>query len=151
MRHRIDHDADSLCNFQADLVTAMSTGKIPTRAFPGFMAAFNQTILCVTSTGRVAMVLGDVEVGDCVFAVRGVTMPFFLRPTTPDDSYSGVKERLGIKRFYKFVGGSYVHGIMDGEVFNMVDGTTLREECITPRNGLGIIRCIITTKLEIEV
>ena len=78
--------------------------------------------------GHFALVLGDAAVGDHVFVAHDATNPFILRPTVDDESFDGVRERRGISTFYNFVGGSYVHGIMDGEVLNMIDGVTVREE-----------------------
>lgn len=45
-----------------------------------------------------------------------------------DQGFSEVKETHRISTFYKFIGGSYAHGIMDGEVLDMIDGMTVREE-----------------------
>jgi hypothetical protein len=35
-----------------------------------------------------------------------------------------------ISTLYQFIGGSYVYGIMDGEVLDVIDGTVMREESV---------------------
>jgi len=76
------------------------------------------------------MVHGDVEVGDHVFVARGATNPFILRPFANDDTFSELQNRLGTSTFYEFMGGSYVHGIMDGEVLAYMDKLGVHEETI---------------------
>jgi hypothetical protein len=71
-----------------------------------------------------------VEVGDHVFIARGATYPLILRPTTHDEPFKATKTALGISTFYKLVGGAYVDGIMDGEVVEMIDGVTIKEEAV---------------------
>jgi hypothetical protein len=76
------------------------------------------------------LVFGDPKIGDHIFFARGATNPLVLRPVVDDQGFSEVKETHRISTLYKFIGGSYVHGIMDGEVLDMIDGMTVREESV---------------------
>ena len=67
-----------------------------------------------------ALVLGDLQVGDRIFVARGATNPFVLRPAVADESYNAVKKANRVATLHRFVGGSYIHGIMDGEVQEMI-------------------------------
>ena len=105
--------------FAADLEVAMRS-ELPTRLFQELKTKLNNKVLCTTSTGHVALVLGEAQVGDRVFVARGATNPFVLRPAVADKTYDEVKEANGVSTLYRFVGGSCVHGIMDGEVLEMI-------------------------------
>lgn len=70
------------------------------------------------------------KVGDRIYIARGASVPLVIRPTAGDKTYADVKSELGVPTFYKFVGGSYVDGIMDGEVLEMIDGVNLKEETV---------------------
>jgi hypothetical protein len=84
--------------------------------------------LCQTSIDCLAHVHGDVEVGDHIFDARGATVPFIVRSTENDETFSEAKNSLGISTFYKLMGGSYIHGIMDEELSGMVDAVKFKEE-----------------------
>jgi hypothetical protein len=87
-------------------------------------------VLCKASLGRITHVHGDVEVGDHILVARGATVPFIIRPTSSGEPFNDAKRFLGIFTFYKLVGGSYIHDIMDGELSGVVDGTRFKEETI---------------------
>jgi hypothetical protein len=59
--------------------------------------------LCETQTGLVGMVPLDTTTGDSVYIATGSAMPFILRSNS------------GIEGKFQVVGGSYIHGIMNGE------------------------------------
>ncbi|KAK3319764.1 heterokaryon incompatibility protein-domain-containing protein [Cercophora scortea] len=62
-----------------------------------------------TRTGMIGVCHSKVEVGDAVYVLLGGRMPFVLRPSR------GHEEGTDPPR-YEYVGQTYVHGIMDGEV-----------------------------------
>jgi hypothetical protein len=72
--------------------------------------------LCETQTGLVGMVPLDTMVGGSVSIFTGGAMPFILRSNT------------GIEGKFQVVGGSYIHGIMNGEA---VQSDKWKEEDIT--------------------
>jgi hypothetical protein len=114
-----------------DLETALNS-EPPTRLCHELRSKLSQKALCTTSTGHVALVLGNARVGDGIFVARGATNPFVLRPAVADETYDAVQKASGESTLYNFIGGSYVHGIMDGEVLEMIDevGTGVREETV---------------------
>jgi Heterokaryon incompatibility protein (HET) len=59
--------------------------------------------LCRTSKGYIALVPERTEVGDKIYLIYGLPVPFVIRPHPADKSIS------------RLVGSCYVHGIMDGE------------------------------------
>lgn len=69
--------------------------------------AFNRLYLgrCLarTKSGLLCMVPETSQIGDMICFVQGGRVPFVLRPGSKDDRY-------------ELVGGSYVHGCMDGEI-----------------------------------
>ena len=60
---------------------------------------------------------------------RGASFPVVLKPTVADETFDSVRS-ASIKTFYRFVGGAYVDGIMDGEVMDMIDDGVCVEECL---------------------
>lgn len=72
--------------------------------------------LCETDNGYVGMAPLDTMVGDSVYIFAGGPLPFILRPNA---------EQRGK---YQVVGGSYIHGIMNGE---LVGSEKWREEELT--------------------
>jgi hypothetical protein len=72
--------------------------------------------LCETHAGLVGMVPLDTVVGDSVYIATGGAMPFILRSNS------------GIEGKFQVVGGSYIHGIMNGEA---VRSDKWKEEDIT--------------------
>jgi hypothetical protein len=86
--------------------------------------------LCRTTNDDVALVFGDPEAGDYVFCARGATYPFILRPTNKDKPYRSTKKALNIPTFYRFIGGAYVHGKMDGEPLEEMETKGWKEETV---------------------
>jgi len=105
-----------------DLETALRS-EPPTRLINELGMKLMKKVLCTTSTGHVALVLGKAQVGDRIFVARGATNPFVLRPTSADETYDAVRKASGVTTLYNFIGGSYIHGIMDGEVLEMIGKT----------------------------
>jgi hypothetical protein len=118
-RKRLSQHPAAGKTFAADLEIALKS-EAPTRLIQELKSRLRDKVLCTTSTGHVAFVLGEVQVGDRIFVARGATNPFVLRPTVADKTYDAVKKANRVKTLYRFVGGSYVHGIMDGEVLERV-------------------------------
>lgn len=79
---------------------------------------------------KLAHACGDVEAGDFMFVALGATIPFIIRPMSNDESFNDAKKSLDISTFYKFVGGAYVHGIMDGELSRIMDDAQFAPETI---------------------
>jgi hypothetical protein len=126
---RIERVPEARRNLLADLNTAL-TSSAPVWMLEHLRPLLDAKAFCLTTKGHMAMVHGDVEVGDHVFVARGATNPFILRPFANDDTFSELQNRLGTSTFYEFVGGSYVHGIMDGEVLAYMDKLGVHEETI---------------------
>ena len=77
--------------------------------------------ICKTTKGNIALVLGDVNPGDFVLIAKGATNPFILWPGKGGESLERQKRMHKVSTFYQFVGGAYVHGIMDGEVLSIAE------------------------------
>jgi hypothetical protein len=114
-----------------DLKVAMRS-EPPTRLVNELPKKLIEKVLCTTSTGHVALVLEKAQIGDRIFVARGATNPFVLRPAEADETYDAVREVSGVETMYHFVGGSYIHGIMDGEILEMIDeiGKGVKEETV---------------------
>ncbi|KAH7089740.1 heterokaryon incompatibility protein-domain-containing protein [Paraphoma chrysanthemicola] len=67
----------------------------------------------ITEKGYVGMAHRDCRVGDSIYIIGGATVPFVLREDNP--STFPKDEKL------KFVGESYLHGFMDGEVTDRME------------------------------
>ena len=91
--------------------------------------AYRKTF-CVTAKENMAMVSGNVEKGDLIFVAHGSIAPFILRPVPHETQFDDALKELNVTTFYEFVGPAYVQGVMDGEVWDMVDGVNLKEEKI---------------------
>jgi hypothetical protein len=63
--------------------------------------------LCRTQKGYVGLVSISTSSTDKIVIIRGAEMPFVLRPS---------EKRAG---FYEFIGACYIHGLMQGEVFDL--------------------------------
>jgi hypothetical protein len=69
-------------------------------------------------------------VGDFVFVARGAVFPFILRPIGHDETFEETKKTPEISTFYRFVGGAYVHGVMDGQVWKKMEAEGQSDEAI---------------------
>lgn len=120
--------AESHNALESDLQQA-HTAKPPMRLTDRLFLSLHRKTLCKTTKGNLALALGDVKNGDIVFVARGASMPFILRSTTSKEV-----RHLGRSKsnpmYYRFVGGSYVHGIMDGEVARLMDSRELEERSV---------------------
>jgi hypothetical protein len=130
VRRRIKHDAEAQTNFESDLTTWRNSRIVTSRLKEGLEIALGEKTLCATSTGNMALVVGNVRIGDHVFYVRGATNPFILRALKHNNGLDNFRKRLGVTTLFKFVGGSYVHGLMDREVYGMIDGETIQEKTL---------------------
>lgn len=86
--------------------------------------------LCKTTDSDFAFVHGDPKVGDCVFFARGATFPLIIRPTKRDRQYRSIKEAFQIQTFYRYMGGAYIHGKMDGETLMEMQAEAHEEETV---------------------
>ncbi len=75
----------------------------------------------VLDTGHLALVPGESCLQDRVAIVQGGELPFVLRPATTPAAGEG----------FMFVGQAYVHGVMDGEVWEEVESGKLALEEIS--------------------
>jgi hypothetical protein len=79
-----------------------------------FFSAIRRAIIgrrfCETGNDRLGLVPRGAEVGDLACVVHGGQSPLLMRPVKKDDG-SGLK--------FKLVGTCYIHGLMDGEAFDL--------------------------------
>ncbi|CAG8958001.1 hypothetical protein HYFRA_00000344 [Hymenoscyphus fraxineus] len=118
---RISHTTSSRLNFENDIKQAIDTSSPPPRLLDCLAEMSEGKSCCITRNGGMAMVVGDVEVGDVVFVPRNCSCCLVLRPLV-----GGMFEG---KRF-RLVGPAYVHGIMDGEVVEMMERMGVDEEVV---------------------
>jgi len=73
---------------------------------------------------------GKCQEGDLIVVLAGGNVPYILRPVSPACRSSMIargfaeilqEEAQLCNDWYKILGDSYVHGIMDGEVFELLD------------------------------
>jgi hypothetical protein len=74
-----------------------------------FFSATNGRNVCLLDNGYLGMAPLLAEVGDLVFAFRGGQVLYTLRP---EGSFVGR---------YSYIGETYVHGLMDGEVMRRLE------------------------------
>ncbi|KAI4259572.1 MAG: hypothetical protein L6R42_004510 [Xanthoria sp. 1 TBL-2021] len=72
--------------------------------------------LCTTATGRIGLVPPTAQVGDLLYVFLGGPMVYVLRP-----------KRTGV---FEFIGSSYIHGIMDGEIFEDHGINIMKKEAV---------------------
>jgi hypothetical protein len=84
--------------------------------------------LCILSNGRIGLVPDRAQVGDEVFVVEGASIPFIFREVTTRRIGNDLSERL-----FNLVGEGYVLGVMNGEIWDLVDEGKVRREKITIR------------------
>ncbi|EPE28090.1 hypothetical protein GLAREA_04881 [Glarea lozoyensis ATCC 20868] len=73
-----------------------------------------QRRFAVTDTGFMGLVPSCTEIGDEIYILGGVTVPYVLR---------ACRERIMAKtQKFQLIGDSYVHGVMDGELIVEEDG-----------------------------
>ena len=75
----------------------------------------------MSSSGYIGLVPSTTMIGDRVCVLTGGRTPYILRP-----SHKKTVEDVSDSPEYTFVGDAYVHGLMDGEAFDMVEKGSLR-------------------------
>ena len=123
---RMKHDAETWRSFMSDV----RVKDPPRKLLHCLEASLREKSICTTTTGHMALVLGNPRPGDRVFVARGSTGPLILRPASADETYDETRKNHSISTFYELVGGSYVHGIADGEVVEMMERGEVQEETI---------------------
>ena len=113
---RISHNEQARENFNRDYNKAIDSD-LPARLCDQMRFSLMNSTICLTTEGAIARVYGDVKPGDRIFAARGADYPFILRPADTEQ-HCILKQKHPGKEFATFVGGAYVEGIMDGEVFS---------------------------------
>jgi len=63
--------------------------------------------LCKTTKGYLGLVPEAIDSTDEVFMLQGSDLPFVLRPVPP------------LPGLYRFVGGCYIHGLMEGGAWKL--------------------------------
>jgi len=94
--------------------------------------ATHETRYFTTSEGYIGLGPGKCQEGDIVVVLAGGTVPYIIRLVLPSRKFTMVAQGLGenvneqellSKPWYTMLGTAYVHGIMDGEVFEILDET----------------------------
>jgi hypothetical protein len=86
--------------------------RTPTDPFPEGLAGFSKSLssvqgaynMCITPMGYIGLLPLATKIGDEVAILHGCDSPFVIRRSKPDT-------------FYKLIGECYVHGMMEGELF----------------------------------
>ncbi|KAF9767163.1 hypothetical protein IL306_000318 [Fusarium sp. DS 682] len=84
--------------------------------------------LCILSNGRIGLAPDRAQVGDEVFVVEGASIPFIFRKVTTREIENDIAERL-----FNLVGEGFVLGVMNGEIWDLVDKGKVQREKITIR------------------
>ena len=121
---RIKIDAEARKLFQSDLKDP------PSKLLRRLRNSLTQETMCTTTTGHMALVLGNSSPDDRVFVARGSTGPIFLRPASADETYDDTRKKHSISTFHELAGGCYIEGIMDVEVVEMMERGDVQEETI---------------------
>ena len=121
---RIKNDAEALKLFESDLKDP------PSKLLRRLRNSLTQKTICTTTTGHMALVLGNSSPGDRVFVARGSMGPLILRPASADETYDNTRKKHSSSTFYELAGGCYVQGIMNGEVVEMMEKGDVQEETV---------------------
>ena len=70
----------------------------------------------ISSTGYIGLVPSATAIGDRICVLSGGKTPYVLRPSHKKNKEDGTSSLE-----YTFVGDAYVHGLMDGEAFEMAE------------------------------
>ncbi|KAF4331654.1 heterokaryon incompatibility het-6 [Fusarium beomiforme] len=82
--------------------------------------------LCILSNGRIGLAPDRAQVGDEVFVVDGASVPYIFRKATTRGIGNDVLERL-----FNLVGEGFMLGVMNGEIWDLIDkGKVYREKLI---------------------
>jgi hypothetical protein len=90
------------------------------QVFHQFLAkSLNEHVVFITKTGYIGLTLGSVKQDDRLYVVSGATVPLLLRDA--GKTFTGWWAPINVGCWHTLVGGSYVHGVMDGEVTKMAE------------------------------
>ncbi|KAF5703459.1 heterokaryon incompatibility het-6 [Fusarium globosum] len=84
--------------------------------------------LCVLSNGRIGLANDRAQVGDEVYVVQGASVPFIFRKVTAGETGDDVPEQV-----FNLVGGAFVLGVMNGEIWDLVQTGEVQRESLTVR------------------
>ncbi|KAH7147342.1 hypothetical protein DER46DRAFT_579787 [Fusarium sp. MPI-SDFR-AT-0072] len=79
--------------------------------------------LCILSNGRIGLAPDRAQVGDEVFVVEGASVPFIFRKATTRGIGGDVPELV-----FNLVGGAFVLGVMNGEIWDLVEKVEAQSE-----------------------
>jgi len=79
--------------------------------------------MIITEKGYIGLAPAKTEPGDRIAVLFGGRVPYILRQNQPDNSTEPTT--------WTFIGDSYVHGIMDGEVIQKLERGEVESEVIT--------------------
>jgi hypothetical protein len=130
MEVRMTENTEGLSNFETDLQLAWTTNKIPKRLFNLLKPVMYSGTQCITSNDLFIIVMGEPLVGDQIFFARGSNCPYIVRPTQADATFSEVQEHHSISSFHTLIGGVYIPGMMDGEVWGMLADGKVQEKSV---------------------
>lgn len=129
VRKRIEWNAQARSNLLQDINLA-KVSKMPTRLLQTVRLTLVGTNFCTTTSNSVAVVYGNVQVGDDIFIARGAALPFIIRAVKNNGSTDAVGSTHNTSRLYSFVGGSYVHGSMDGQILEEREAKGIPDETV---------------------
>jgi len=90
-----------------------------------FGDVYGRRRLFVTAKGYLGLGPSSLQVGDKVYILKGANVPFLLREQEREDSREGATSNES-EMNYKLVGEAYIHGIMNGELFDKDGGLSDR-------------------------
>ena len=82
----------------------------------------------ISSSGYIGLVPSATMIGDRICVLSGGRMPYVLRPC-----HKKTGEDVSDSLEYTFIGDAYVHGLMDGEAFDMVEKGSLEMQTLILR------------------
>jgi hypothetical protein len=74
----------------------------------------------VAENGHVGFAPESCEEGDLQVVLPGGRMPYVLRPQSSSNAENERQDDEG-EEHYKILGDAYIHGVMDGEIFDILD------------------------------
>ncbi|KAL8716646.1 MAG: hypothetical protein Q9225_006038 [Loekoesia sp. 1 TL-2023] len=121
---------EDFINHLSHIVANGSTPPIPEKQLED-LAAYQKAVGCAcfgrkffsTRNGRVGLGPPDVQPGDLIVLIPNSPWPFLFRQK--DTVWARKDGSSG--HFYEYIGDSYVHGIMDGELMRSVDPDRIEE------------------------
>jgi hypothetical protein len=128
-RRRIEWDEEAWSTLSHDIHEA-KVSKMPTRMLTRIRETISGANLCTTTGNSAAIVQGNVKVGDDIFIARGATLPLIIRAVPSDESTNIADSAVDPLRFYRFIGGSYIHGSMDGQILDEREAEGIADETV---------------------